>query len=75
MKSILLTIIFTLVAVFTWAGDVTLNQALSVAQTHFATEKRIPLNAVQTTLANKKNYIDASGVSHTAYYVLNINLI
>ena len=73
MKTILLTIIFTLIALFTWAGDVSLNQALSVAKTHFAAEKRLSLNAVHTTLANQKNYVDASGTTHTAYYVVNIN--
>ena len=54
MKSLLLTLITALVSIFTWAGDVSLSQALNVAKTHFATEKRISLNVVQTTFASQK---------------------
>lgn len=73
MKSILLTILFMAIAILSLAGDVTLSQALSVAKTHFATEKRISITVVEVTLASQKNYINTDGSIHTAYYVLNVN--
>jgi hypothetical protein len=73
MKSLLLIFTFILSILFAWGGDVTVSQALNVAKTQFASAKKVPLAGIQTSLVGQKNYKDASGISHTAYYVLSIN--
>ncbi len=73
MKAVILTIISFFISWFTFAGDVSLNQAMAVAKTHFAQEKRVSLTAVNVNLATQKSYVDISGNQHVAYYVFNVN--